>query len=298
LLPIGAPATLYFMDETYQLAVLTLITAAPSIIAAIVAYLLARFTSRHAFLRSRNLTRSYLLGASVFLIADFLIPIILLYSLSLLPQFQNNPALGIIFMLAGPYRVWLGWGLIVLGLILLYFPLRKLHRLNAAIPATAIPATQPILFRALPILLICAALVVLYPLYKMYRNHQLLQEMQTKMQQVREKTTGIVDTNARTIQAGLDHYYLANGIYPATLNELIPTYLEKMPVDPRANDPEYTANAARTDYRLCVYYDIGKKCFIKSTNTWSPLRLFCRDQKKSYPDEDCQIRHTPEANPF
>ena len=38
--------------------------------------------------------------------------------------------------------------------------------------------------------------------------------------------------NLRIIDSGVEMYYADNGTYPADINQLVPTYLPKMPTDP------------------------------------------------------------------
>ena len=40
------------------------------------------------------------------------------------------------------------------------------------------------------------------------------------------------ESNLRTIDSAVDFYYAENGTYPTDINQLIPTYLPKVPTDP------------------------------------------------------------------
>jgi hypothetical protein len=72
----------------------------------------------------------------------------------------------------------------------------------------------------------------------------------------------------QVIQGALDRYYVTNGIYPQSLDELLMTgELSQIPKDPETQSSyDYQMMTGGTDYRLCVefesemYQGMGRNC--------------------------------------
>ncbi|GEM_PF-2843211 len=61
------------------------------------------------------------------------------------------------------------------------------------------------------------------------------------------------ETDIRQIQTELEMYFSQHDKYPPSLNELVPQYLPKMPVDPSTNQPyQYQVQQNGMDYKMCA----------------------------------------------
>ena len=58
--------------------------------------------------------------------------------------------------------------------------------------------------------------------------------------------------NATEILLAIKKYYLENNFYPKKLNELVPEYIDKLPIDP------YSGNNFVFDYDKMIIYSIGE----------------------------------------
>jgi hypothetical protein len=71
-------------------------------------------------------------------------------------------------------------------------------------------------------------------------------------------------TTLSETQLALSTYYNLNGVYPYTVDELVPQYLYTVPVDPSTGEVlSYRALDNGEDYELCVIFetnDIGRVC--------------------------------------
>ena len=277
------------MDTGYIL--LASITSLPAVINAFICYAIARHLGAKAYHQTQDFKKSLLAAASLFLILDFGLLIAIVYGIGLL--FSGSDLLLILLIAAGPYRVYVDWALKIILIFILYYSLRK--ESAKIIAGTSVNPSW--LVRATPLLIILAVLSVVYPLYRMYQSVQISNQMQAHMSQVSQEVAAMADQNAVTIQNALEEYRAKSGMYPETLDVLVPAVLAKLPNDPRARTPEYAVNASRTDYRLCIYNDEGKRCWIQSAGTWSPLRGYCSGEKPQ-PGVDCQAGLAPEATPF
>ncbi len=57
----------------------------------------------------------------------------------------------------------------------------------------------------------------------------------------------------------LDRYKADNGRFPGQLSELVPGYLQSLPVDPRSNSEYgYTITGGGRNYFLCIYFESKK----------------------------------------
>lgn len=76
-------------------------------------------------------------------------------------------------------------------------------------------------------------------------------------------------TTLSETQLALSTYYNLNGVYPYTVDELVPQYLYTLPVDPSTGEVlSYRALDNGEDYELCVIFetnDIGRVCQYGST---------------------------------
>lgn len=59
----------------------------------------------------------------------------------------------------------------------------------------------------------------------------------------------------RQIQSALQLYYLDNNAYPTTLNQLVPSYLPRVPTDPiSSREYRYTLDTKTNSYQFCVTF--------------------------------------------
>lgn len=280
-----------FMNE---IVLLIAITSIPALISTVVAYIAAQMSGKSLLRRGGVFLQVYLFSISTFLIVDFLFRYVIAWGLSTLSL--GSDVLAIIFMISGPYRFFVSWGLKVLAIILLWFSLKRLPVVETADPQV-VPAPKPAILGALPIFAVWALLTIVYPLYTSYKNLQLGAEWRVQMQHVADEVAATVEKNTVTIRTQLANYKNDTGMYPLTLEELVPKYLSAMPDEPRARIPEYTTNSTRSDYRFCVYLDTGKKCLINSVGAWSAVRPYCPSGERK-PDIECQAGLALEATPF
>jgi hypothetical protein len=61
-----------------------------------------------------------------------------------------------------------------------------------------------------------------------------------------------------SLEMALEFYYIENGIYPNTLNELVPGEIEKLPEDPKTGEIYYTYQILDNgkNYLLCVDFEL------------------------------------------
>ena len=75
------------------------------------------------------------------------------------------------------------------------------------------------------------------------------------------------DTTDRDFQRGkaiqllttaLNNYYNINHTYPHTLQELVPSYIDALPVDPKTKQQYEYSRLDNGDYKICIYYETQK----------------------------------------
>ena len=279
------------MNDAFLLAAITCI---PAVISVVVAYVCAHYFGKAAFRKRGQMVESYLYALSVFLITEFLMMYVVAFGLSIFSG--GSDILFILFAVAGPYRIYVNWGLKILALIMLWFSVKKVASRTAAFQnQTPVPTTAR--GKLLPFLLIGALFTVAYPIYSIFHSFQLQAEWNAHEVDIVNQISDTVDRNADQIRSAIEKYKDKNGTYPLTLSELIPEYMPRMPVDPRARQTEYTVNSTRSDYRLCVYVDTGKKCMVASSGSWSSVRSYCPGMEKPA-GIDCQPGEAPEESTF
>lgn len=77
------------------------------------------------------------------------------------------------------------------------------------------------------------------------------------------------ETDVVKIRSAVDQFYIAKGMYPANLKELLPTYLQSIPLDPKSG-AEYsyrTLNEKRI-YELCITFEAqSSQCVTSQTDS-------------------------------
>ena len=248
-------------------------------------YFLASYIGRHKYRKTGRFFESYIFAVSIFVIVlDVLVPLTSIVVLSPLDLY------GMLIATIVVPLYWMGWIMKFGGVLFLYFAIRKHASLVAAVSNVNIATSQPA--HHFPwstfVVAIIAAIVILGPLLFRLSDQVSSTKIQTEVEQT-------VDENSAQIQDALEKYKSVYNTYPVVLQDLIPSYLEKIPFHPRGAEYEYDPNAQGTDYRLCTYVDTGKKC-ITSSGNWSALRAYCSGTKQ--PGENCQQGSEPESQPF
>lgn len=80
------------------------------------------------------------------------------------------------------------------------------------------------------------------------------------------------------IHMALDNHFQEKGFYPSSVNELLPVYLQDIPIDPETRKPyEYTQTENGNNFELCAVYKIlpskGRQClssYLKPKQEVSP----------------------------
>lgn len=66
------------------------------------------------------------------------------------------------------------------------------------------------------------------------------------------------ETDVVKIRSAIDAFYIAKGVYPANLQELLPTYLQSIPLDPKSGTSySYRTLNERRIYELCVTFEVA-----------------------------------------
>jgi hypothetical protein len=77
------------------------------------------------------------------------------------------------------------------------------------------------------------------------------------------------ETDVVRIRSAVDQFYIAKGIYPANLKELLPTYLQAIPLDPKSG-AEYTYRTLNEKriYELCINFEASpSQCVTSQTDS-------------------------------
>jgi hypothetical protein len=70
---------------------------------------------------------------------------------------------------------------------------------------------------------------------------------------VRDRARETVNSQLKDV---LGRYYLQNKRYPVSLSELVPAYINYVPVDPKTNNPYgYSILDGGAMYSLCIYFE-------------------------------------------
>lgn len=68
------------------------------------------------------------------------------------------------------------------------------------------------------------------------------------------------------IRQGLIYYFQNQHAYPMTLDELVPSFLSAIPVDPLTYDIyDYAPVDNRSDYKLCINFEANSECVTSQT---------------------------------
>ena len=74
------------------------------------------------------------------------------------------------------------------------------------------------------------------------------------------------------LRFSLEVYYTEYDVYPSSLDELIPDYLDEIPIDPKTDQPyPYQVLEDGQDYQLCCESESGQQCLGSFSNTENNL---------------------------
>lgn len=76
----------------------------------------------------------------------------------------------------------------------------------------------------------------------------------------------LISINSRVAQGALEIYKSQNRVYPVSLNELSPTYIATVPINPVTNQPfQYQVEQGGMNYQLCTEMNGQNACANAST---------------------------------
>jgi len=269
---------------------LVLLTQVPFLIGAFFSFLLGYFFGRVIYRKSGHLGYSYTIALSLFLILCFLVPSLIMMPIMLVLGEGAQVVIGIFFMVTAQYSIWIQF---VTKIALSYWLYTLIKRI--------VPQSRGELTKYQVIMAyffgIVALVSILLPLFRLYENYKISAKMDAQLSAVHDEVRDEVKTQTSQIISALDKFFANNKKYPETLDELVPEYLDKVPLAPRASPYEYDPNITLTDYRLCAYTDEGKSCRTLESD-WTATRPWCSYRTEKPVGVDCQFRHDPEPNDY
>lgn len=82
------------------------------------------------------------------------------------------------------------------------------------------------------------------------------------------------ETDVVKLRSAIDQYYIAKKVYPAKLNDLLPTYLQSIPLDPKSGAPyDYRTQSNNLVYELCIVFEAQPSQCVSSAPTESSIPM-------------------------